>query len=440
MADFAIRVATLDDAALLAGIELAADQRYLDSPYRDHVTPEANPEAISVEVAQRYCAEGRILVAEVDGRVVAYLGWHLEPDPTYLGVSQVSVLPEFGRQGIGAALMRGAVVAAIAKRASHIVLCTFTDVAWNAPWYHRLGYRTLEPSEWTGWMNDVVVAQQGSVPWENRVWMQLDLETLQGGVANAGAVIRVGEEVRRPANPNSTAIHRLLAHVGEAGFDGTPRPVAVDRDGYERLRFIDGDVPLPPYPHWAQADEALAGTARLIRGFHDASIGFAAGGVGWNRELSDRSADGTNGEVVMCHNDVCMENVVYRHGAAVALLDFDFAAPGRRTHDLAAFARMCIPIDDDAEASQLGWHPADRPHRLAVIADAYGLDAAQRGELLACLDTTITGGGQFVLRHVEAGEQAFIEMWEATGGMGRYDARRAHWAANRTRYAAALGL
>ena len=29
----------------------------------------------------------------------------------------------------------------------------------------------------------------------------------------------------------------------------------------------------------------------------------------------------------MCHNDVCPENVVFRDGIAVALLDFEFAAP-----------------------------------------------------------------------------------------------------------------
>jgi hypothetical protein len=38
----------------------------------------------------------------------------------------------------------------------------------------------------------------------------------------------------------------------------------------------------------------------------------------------------------MCHNDVCMENIVFRDGAA--------------------FARMCVPIDDDPGAELLGRH------------------------------------------------------------------------------------
>jgi thiamine kinase-like enzyme len=58
---------------------------------------------------------------------------------------------------------------------------------------------------------------------------------------------------------------------------------------------------------------------------------------------------------MICHNDVCLENVVFRDGEAVALLDFDFAAPGRPLFDLAAFARMCVPIDDDLSASRRGF-------------------------------------------------------------------------------------
>ncbi len=434
MADFTIRVATVDDASLLADIERAADQRYLDSPYRDELDGSAIPD----EAAQRYCAEGRVFVAEVDGQIVGYLGWHHESDHRHLGIAQVSVLPEFGRLGIGAALMRCAVDRALADGKSHVTLATFSDVAWNEPWYLRLGFRTLTSSEWTDWMGDVVEAQRGSVPWDRRVWMQLDIEVLQGGVANAGAVARVGNEVRRPSNPNSAAIHRLLTHVRAQGFEGASQPVGIDPDGSERLVFVEGDVPIPPYPDWAQADAALATTAQLIRGLHDASVGFDHADTQWSRELFDGDADPEADEIVMCHNDVCMENIVFRNGLAVALLDFDFAAPGRRAHDIAAFARMCVPIDDDESASLLGWHPADHPHRLAVIADAYGLDARQRIELLARLDATIAGGGQFVLRRVEAGEQAFIEMWEAMGGIARYDARRAYWAAERPRFEHAL--
>ena len=259
-------------------------------------------------------------------------------------------------------------------------------------------------------------------------------EVLQGGVANAGAVVRVGGHVLRPANRHSGTIHSFLRHVRDRGFHGASEPVAIE-GVRERLVFVPGDVPVPPYPTWAQADTALVSTALLIRGLHDASVGFVAGANDWSDELRDASPFGDR---VICHNDVCMENIVFRDGMAVALLDFDFAAPGRRAFDVAAFARMCVPIDDDLDATRLGWLDADRPSRLRLVADAYGLDTAGRDELLVCLDESIARGGDFVRRHVEAGEPGFVEMWDAMGGMARFDRRRAWWATARSRFASAL--
>ena len=90
------------------------------------------------------------------------------------------------------------------------------------------------------------------------------------------AVVRAGDYVLRPSNKHSTSIHTFLTRIRARGFHGAPEPVSIDSDGRERLRFVPGDVPLPPYPSWAQTDEALASVAVLIRGLHDASIGAAA--------------------------------------------------------------------------------------------------------------------------------------------------------------------
>jgi aminoglycoside phosphotransferase (APT) family kinase protein len=166
---------------------------------------------------------------------------------------------------------------------------------------------------------------------------------------------------------------------------------------------------------------------------HDVSttIGFDADAT-WSSEMADPI-----GGDVFCHNDVCLENVVFRDGVAVSLLDFDLAAPGRRVFDLATFARMCVP-DDDASAARLGWSSADRPARLRVVCDEYGLDGPDRSELLACLEESIARGGEFVRRRVDAGEVAFIEMWNAMGGRERFDRRRRWWADARVDFVGAL--
>jgi aminoglycoside phosphotransferase (APT) family kinase protein len=153
----------------------------------------------------------------------------------------------------------------------------------------------------------------------------------------------------------------------------------------------------------------------------------------WCEELADPS-----GGPVLCHNDVCLENVVFREGSAVALLDFDFAAPGRRVFDLAALARMCVPIDDPTSARLLGWSIDDNPLRLRVVADSYGLDRESGSALLEASDRSMAGAGEFVRRRVEAGEAAFIDMWERMGGGARYERRHRWWLANREAFQAEL--
>lgn len=256
---------------------------------------------------------------------------------------------------------------------------------------------------------------------------------LQGGVANAGTVVRSGDHVLRPSNPHTPTIHRFLGFIAGAGFDGASQPVGVDADGRERLRFIDGDVPLVPYPDWAQTDEALASIARLMRRLHVAARGFDSRAADtWSIEMADPA-----GGSIICHNDVCLENVVFREGEAIGLVDFDFAAPGRPVYDLACFARMCVPIDDDSRV-RFGWRPADLPARLRLVADEYGLVADERAELVAALHDTIVRGGEFLRRRVEAGDANFIEMWNSMGGMARFDRRRAWWAGTRPQFDAAM--
>jgi hypothetical protein len=260
---------------------------------------------------------------------------------------------------------------------------------------------------------------------------------LQGGVANAGAVVRVGDHVVRPSNPHSGAIHAFLRAVRDTGFQGASLPIGVDPDGRERLEFVAGDVPLTPYPAWARSDTALVSVAELMLRFHRASA--AVTDVLAEGDWSDEMADPEGGSII-CHNDVCLENVVFRDGVAVALLDFDFCAPGRRVYDLAQFARMCVPIDDDVNASRLGWTGGDRPGRLRLVAEVHELDRSGREELLAALDASLRGGGEFVRRRVAAGDPNFIAMWHDMGGAERFDRRQRWWDAERHRFAAALGV
>lgn len=266
------------------------------------------------------------------------------------------------------------------------------------------------------------------------IWcLSMDEQQLDGGIANAGKVVRFGPHVLRPSTKHSASIHAFLRAVQRTGFDGVPTPLGIDDDGRERLVFIDGEVPVSPYPEWSQSDTALTSTAGLLRKVHDASRVFNPHGFSWSDALADPA-----GGTVVCHNDVCLENVVFRGGAAVALLDFEFAAPGRPIYDLAHLARLCVPIEDEFDQSRLGWLGADRPTRLRLVADAYGLDRDGRAELLPAISDAIDRVECAVRRSVEAGDPNFVEMWNRTGGSDRYDRRRRWWVLHQEAFAAAL--
>ena len=258
-------------------------------------------------------------------------------------------------------------------------------------------------------------------------------EQLGGGIANAGEVVRAGPHVLRPAGPHAASIHTFLRTVRRAGFEGAPLPVGIDEDGRERLVFIDGEVPVVPYPNWSQSDPALASIARLLRGLHDAACGFDAHGLTWDDALADPA-----GGAVVCHNDVELSNVVFRDGIAVALLDFEFAAPGRPRHDLAQLARLCVPIDDELDRARLGWRPADPPARLRLVADAYGLDRDGRAELLTAMNDAIDRIEVAARRGVDEGNPGSIALWNSTDGSERHDRRRRWWTDHHDQFATAL--
>lgn len=258
-------------------------------------------------------------------------------------------------------------------------------------------------------------------------------EHLDGGITNAGKVVRTGRHVLRPSTPYSGSVHAFLHALADAGFKGAPEPAGIDEDGRERLEFIEGVAPAPPYPDWSQADTALASIARLLRRMHEAASRFDPHDFDWADGLADPA-----GGTVVCHNDVELSNVVFRNGIAVALIDFEFAAPGRPVYDLAQLARLCVPIEDDFDQIRMGWTPANRPARLRLVADAYGLDKSGRTELLATMEDALDQIEADARQRFDNGDAKTIERMEKIGGMEKYDRRREWWLRHRGDFEAIL--
>jgi predicted N-acetyltransferase YhbS len=66
-----------------------------------------------------------------------------EPFRRELHIWEFNVHPDFQQKGIGAGLMRACMIDARNSSFSAVTLTTFRDVAWNAPFYARLGFEEV---------------------------------------------------------------------------------------------------------------------------------------------------------------------------------------------------------------------------------------------------------------------------------------------------------
>ncbi|MFL1427374.1 MULTISPECIES: phosphotransferase [unclassified Nocardiopsis] len=255
---------------------------------------------------------------------------------------------------------------------------------------------------------------------------------LPGGMMNT--VVRRGDRVLRTAPATAAALHPHLRALPAAGFDGAPRPLALNPDGREELGFVEGEVALPPFPDWIAADTALASAARLLRRYHDAAARIPVDTTApWPADLAD-----PRGGTLLCHNDPCAENLVFRHGSAAALIDFDLAAPGRPLWDVAALAYYLGPTLPPEAAAGKVWEDLDTARRLRLIADTYGLTGTDRALLPQTVEEYLAVARRFVAGRVAAGEAAFVRAHTASGGWARWDRRRDWLADQRPRLVRAL--
>jgi ribosomal protein S18 acetylase RimI-like enzyme len=136
-----IRLAQFDDIEAMRTIEVAAGALFRQVGM-DAVADDDPPSA--AELAGHITA-GRAWLAADGDQPVGYAVARVVDGIAHL--HQVSVRPEHAGRRIGQALVDQ--VCRWASEAGHdaVTLSTFRDVAWNAPYYRRLGFRDLGEDE-----------------------------------------------------------------------------------------------------------------------------------------------------------------------------------------------------------------------------------------------------------------------------------------------------
>jgi hypothetical protein len=177
---------------------------------------------------------------------------------------------------------------------------------------------------------------------------------LAGGRLTEG-VVRVGMTVRRPRQPSSAFVEKLLHHLECRRFCGAPRYLGRDADGRDMLTYLPGQVP-PKWQRWS--DDQVRSVGRLLRLLHDATVGSSLAG----------------NAPVICHNDAGPHNTVFDGDRPFAFIDFDLARPGTRVFDLAYTAwAWCVSSKEERGSITI------QAAQVRTLADGYGL--AQRDRL-----------------------------------------------------------
>lgn len=138
-AEWSLRLAKPEDADALPDIERAAGRLFEHDPDLSDFDMDMVREP---DELRKLIARGHSLVAESGGAIIGFLV--NQPFRRELHIWEISVHPRFQRGGIGAALMRACMIDARNTGFAAITLTTFSDIAWNAPFYERLAFETVE--------------------------------------------------------------------------------------------------------------------------------------------------------------------------------------------------------------------------------------------------------------------------------------------------------
>lgn len=149
--NYCVRLATPADVVHLPAIERVAAQRY--SPYLSKLGLTSNQleNIVPVDFLHRAQSKQQLWVAALTHGADNIPKGFVVVDRLANGffVVELDVAPDYGRRGIGSALMNQVMTAARQQHLTTITLTTFRHVPWTIPFYDRLGFEIIVPGNYT---------------------------------------------------------------------------------------------------------------------------------------------------------------------------------------------------------------------------------------------------------------------------------------------------
>jgi GNAT superfamily N-acetyltransferase len=165
---YEIRLAYPEEVARIPELERRAAQRFREAGYSGAWIDGTHP-IEELAAAQR---EKRLWVAAAPpGDAVGFaLATTLGTTPH---LEEVCVHPAHGRQGLGRRLVAAVLDWARTRNADVVTLSTFRDVAWNAPFYEKLGFRAIPGDELPARLRALVERERShGLPVDQRIVMR----------------------------------------------------------------------------------------------------------------------------------------------------------------------------------------------------------------------------------------------------------------------------
>ncbi|MEP6763198.1 MAG: GNAT family N-acetyltransferase [Gemmatimonadaceae bacterium] len=143
---------------------------------RGHAPESVLAETTPVEQFHRVQQQGTLWVALLSATPVGFA--HVEMlDARHPHLDELDVLPDYGRRGIGSALVRTVVEWARHAGFPDVTLSTFRSVPWNMPFYSKLGFTAMHGDELSAELKAVVENESARGLAANaRVIMRYDLD------------------------------------------------------------------------------------------------------------------------------------------------------------------------------------------------------------------------------------------------------------------------
>jgi GNAT superfamily N-acetyltransferase len=165
------RFALTHEADTIRAIEFEAGQRFVSVG----MAGIADAPPMARDLVERKIAAREIMVAvDADATCAGFVMF--EPQPARIYVQELDVLTSHAGRRIGAALIEQVAQLARVRQLPQLILSTYRDVPWNAPYYRRLGFRDIAQAE----LDAELIARRGAhiargLDESKRVFMRRDL-------------------------------------------------------------------------------------------------------------------------------------------------------------------------------------------------------------------------------------------------------------------------